>query len=406
MLEAGLEVRRPRDVDYRNIIDSRRDACLATLRSISAAADEKLRHQTRGGKLYTPIPTCLILNQAAALVRNNKTLQKLPGGAFRCADMNHDATQLLTGGDDKAVTLFELCSHDDDDYRQPKVIAKWKHQKKIAAVAFTASPHIGIFADRFGEVFSVQLNDDTVVPTLRFGHLSPISHMYMLACGSYVMSADREGHVRATCWPHSDVIERFFLAHVTPVQIVLSLDTEPESPGHVLTGSADGTQVCVFRFSDGKLLSQMTASELLHVWSDQVTAPKGDSGKETPPQDEASSAAMCSDAIECACFCGHADEMYSIAFGFRDTSHVLFALVADSPAAIGPNTAREPIVTDGFPLQLTCSREGVLCVLTSSRLAAFDLVSEERAAPLYSCDVTSLGGVAAVGHVGQQVEEE
>jgi len=145
-------------------------------------------------------------------------------GIVRCIAFNPAGTSLLSGSDDKRVQLWDVhsrsCTH------------SWSHNKKMGCVAFSGDG-CALFADRFGEIYVISLNDPNAAPILRLGHLSPVSklafappllppqlppqlpphpegHREGAADGTppLLISADREGHVRASRWPLVEVIER------------------------------------------------------------------------------------------------------------------------------------------------------------------------------------------------------
>jgi len=155
-----------------------------------------------------------------------------PTGIVRSACFDRSGKYLLTGGDDKTVRAWDVASR--------AVIGSWTHGKKIGCVAFApagpAGETLGLWADKFGEVFAIDVLHPDTPPVLKLGHLSPVSNISFTPCGGFLVTSDREGHVRASVWPHTDIIERYYLTHVSPLQIVLPLATQPL----LLTATASG----------------------------------------------------------------------------------------------------------------------------------------------------------------------
>ena len=138
----------------------------------------------------------------------------------------------------------------------------WEASKKIAAVEFSADGATAIWADRFGEVYCAAVDGPAgAAPALALGHLSPVSHLRLAPCGAKLLTADREGHVRTSMWPHAFVIDCYCLRHVTPLQIMLPLVSAPL----LLTAADGGREVCVWRGAGGGLLFARPAAELWKV---------------------------------------------------------------------------------------------------------------------------------------------
>ena len=162
--------------------------------------------------------------------------------------------KLVTAGDDKLVRVWDVTS--------ATCLRSWLHHKKVACVQLSSDGQTILFADRFGEVYSVALDGSEATPVLILGHLSPISHLRLSPTGSELLTADREGHVRnrstpsrttakttvcndhtidgatdssdkspttgcrmplRSAYPHAFVINEFYMHHTSPVQIMLPL---------------------------------------------------------------------------------------------------------------------------------------------------------------------------------------
>ena len=172
----------------------------------------------------------------------------------RCTRFDRRAAQLIAGGDDKRVVVWRL-----DGRGRADEVRSWEASKKIAAVDFSADGATAIWADRFGEVYCAAVDGPAgAAPALALGHLSPVSHLRLTPCGTKLLTADREGHVRTSMWPHAFVIDCYCLRHVTPLQIMLPLASAPL----LLTAADGGREVCVWRGAGGGLLSAQPAAEL------------------------------------------------------------------------------------------------------------------------------------------------
>lgn len=213
----------------------------------------------------------LVQNGALRLVSTAKIASSsgtpLCATGVRCVRFSRDGALLLSGGDDKRVAVWRRNGDSAAEARS------WEASKKIAAVEFSADGVTAIWADRFGEVYCAAVDGPAgAAPALALGHLSPVSHLRLAPCGAKLLTADREGHVRTSVWPHAFVIDCYCLRHVTPLQIMLPLVSAPL----LLTAADGGREVCVWRGAGGGLLVAQPAAEL---WKQLRPA---DNGAEPP----------------------------------------------------------------------------------------------------------------------------
>ena len=202
-----------------------------------------------------------VLRLTATATTMHPNVTTLCTTGVRCARFDRDAEGaklLLSGGDDKRVVVWRL-----DRCDSAAESRSWEHSKKIAAVEFSGNFYeaTAIWADRFGEVYCAAAGSAAppgAAPALALGHLSPVSHLRLAPCGTKLLTADREGHVRTSMWPHAFVIDCYCLRHVTPLQIMLPLASAPL----LLTAADGGREVCVWRGAGGGLLSARPAAEL------------------------------------------------------------------------------------------------------------------------------------------------
>lgn len=198
----------------------------------------------------------------------------LTDAAASCACFDRAGKRLLTGGSDKEVRLWEL---DDNLSAATAPRRLCTHNKKIGCVTFSPCESSALWADLFGEVYSVALaapasaSDAPPAPTLVLGHLSPVSHLAFsaprppnqdpTAAGVTLLTADREGHVRESRWPHAFVIECYYLEHSQPLALLLPLRDAPL----LLTAAVDRAEICVWdaKGGDGALVGRVPTAELV-----------------------------------------------------------------------------------------------------------------------------------------------
>ena len=315
-------------------------------------------------------------------------------GTVRCLAFNHMGSMLLSGDDSKRVRLWNTATF--------ACVPEWLHHKKIGCVAFSPCGAHGLWADRFGEVYVVRIADGAAAaPSIALGHLSPVSHLKFAPSGEYLLTADREGHVRSrcacaprveiapqgaqrrvtrlserarrSCWPHADIIESYYLRHKTPLQIVFPLASAPL----LLTATSDGNEVCVWSFKDATLVEEVTGAALL-----------GEFG-EFGPSADASDARPLEAACECTC------REALVALGFRATPAVFFSRLTWSATQTGRALTPVPDLTlrlDGAPDALVTAHDGSLCVLAAHRVHVFSKRDDGRFA-------SAAGRIVSVGEV-------
>lgn len=167
-----------------------------------------------------------------------------------CACFDASGARLLAA-EDKTIVLY-------DSLPPGAPSRRWTHGKKVGCVAFSPDGCFALWSDFFGEVYSVAL-DSEATPSLVLGHLSPVSHMTYASSGGALLTADREGHVRSSQWPHAFVIECYYLWHTSPLLVVLPLASSPL----MISAACDGHELCVWRAHSGVLLNRTPAQELL-----------------------------------------------------------------------------------------------------------------------------------------------
>ena len=193
--------------------------------------------------------------------------------AASCACFDRAGKRLLTGGSDKEVRLWEL---DDNLSAATAPRRLCTHNKKIGCVTFSPCESSALWADLFGEVYSVALaapasaSDAPPAPTLVLGHLSPVSHLAFSAALLPTGPARRRRHAphRGPRGPrarepvaHAFVIETYYLEHSQPLALLLPLRDAPL----LLTAAVDRAEICVWdaKGGDGALVGRVPTAELV-----------------------------------------------------------------------------------------------------------------------------------------------
>ena len=278
----------------------------------------------------------------------------LSTSAVECVRFDRTGALLLSGGGDKVVRLWDTATR--------TCTRSWTHGKKIACVEFSADGGVAMWADRFGEVYVVSLREPDAEPTLALGHLSPVSHLRLTPCGTALLTADREGHVRNSVWPHPFVINNYYLGHTLPLQMVLPMASSPL----LVTCATGAGDICVWRLQGGALLHQWTAEWLQR-------ACEGREGEPTPAAEEPPAAVeggAVRGGLEVACECAG---QRLIAVGFATAALHLCELRCEADGS-DVKLAPLPALTLTLPapaIAAETTAAGSLCVLVPGEVIIF-----------------------------------
>ncbi|KAF7721160.1 WD repeat-containing protein 4 [Apophysomyces ossiformis] len=169
---------------------------------VLANGTEFLVVNTSTGELVRPYPT--------DADRTQKYVDQHRSIAF-----NADGTLLVTTGDDKKIRVFNT---NDWSLKLTRNAIK-----RVNAIRFSKDNQI-VVADKFGDVYCHPLdesNDSKLSPIV--GHVSMVTDMTLSTDEKFVITADRDEHIRVSQFPNGYNIETFCLGHtdvVTCVQIL------------------------------------------------------------------------------------------------------------------------------------------------------------------------------------------
>ena len=189
---------------------------------------------------------------------NGDAVHEVATAPAACACFDAAGARLLAGGDDKRVCLWDALPPPADG----ATTRSWTANKKIGCVAFSPDGATVLWADLFGEVYGAAATGDAAsaaAPTIVLGHLSPLSHLMFTPCSCQLLSADREGHVRASCWPEAYIIDGYYLEHTTPLSLLVPFAQAPL----LATAAYDGQHLCLWvRGGEAELLGRMPTARL------------------------------------------------------------------------------------------------------------------------------------------------
>ncbi|ORY99261.1 WD40-repeat-containing domain protein [Syncephalastrum racemosum] len=159
----------------------------------------------------------------------------------RSAAYSKDGSQLATTGDDKQIRVYDTNTW-ELKYTRPTA-------KRVNALQFTKDLSKIIVADKFGDVYAHPAEaaasaEDKLAPIA--GHVSMVTDMLLTPDEKYVITGDRDEHIRVSRFPNGYNIESFCLGHT---DVVTSLKLIPNT--HFLLSAGGDNTVRVWDFVKG-----------------------------------------------------------------------------------------------------------------------------------------------------------
>ncbi|TFK83764.1 WD40 repeat-like protein [Polyporus arcularius HHB13444] len=255
---------------------------------------------------YHP-PTCLVLERVVLLVSGphfhvlnpntgdllqstttfaDDAADKLrKSGPVRCIAVDADGVHIATTGDDKNLKVWSLADG-------LQLVSERELPKKPTEVSFTRDGQTIVISDKFGDVFSYPLHPDSLPAstsqtagaskrgsltshenpsngTLILGHASMLTTFLLSPDERYVITADRDEHIRVSWYPQGYAIERYCLGHE---KFVSALHIPSFQPSTLISGGGD-PMLKVWDWMSGKLLANITVFPAVEPYI-KVKAPK------------------------------------------------------------------------------------------------------------------------------------
>ncbi|KAI6149366.1 WD40-repeat-containing domain protein [Pisolithus tinctorius] len=169
----------------------------------------------------------------------------IKSGPIRCAAISHDDKYLATAGDDKHLKVWDLESL--------ALMSTRELPKKATGIEFTKGGDI-LVADKFGDVFRYTLHHDPSVTSkkspddasalpdnpsggvLVLGHVSVLTGCLPTPNQDFIITSDRDEHIRVSWYPEGYVIESYCLGHE---KYVSAIHIPPSAPTSLISGGGD-----------------------------------------------------------------------------------------------------------------------------------------------------------------------
>ncbi|KAI0642324.1 WD40-repeat-containing domain protein [Trametes meyenii] len=206
-------------------------------------------------------------------------------GPIRCVAVDSTFTYAITTGDDKKLRVWRVRD-------EPKLLSERELPKKPTEIGFTRDSQTIVVSDKFGDVFSYPLHPESTslppagVPgaskrgslnshenpsngTLILGHASMLTTYLLTPDEQFIITADRDEHIRISWFPKGYVIERYCLGHE---KFVSTLHI-PSFRTSVLVSGGGDSSLKIWDWMTGELLAEQFISEAAEPYI-QVRAPK------------------------------------------------------------------------------------------------------------------------------------
>ncbi|THG97223.1 hypothetical protein EW026_g4740 [Hermanssonia centrifuga] len=193
------------------------------------------------------------LLHSTATLDGLETAKLLKSGPVRCSTVDRGFTYVVTSGEDKKLKVWEVDGL--------KLLSERELPKKPTEIRVTQDGQTIVVSDKFGDIFSYPLHLDPSLErtesegntgttkrgtlashenpsngTLILGHTSLLTSFVLTSDEQFVISADRDEHVRVSWFPQGYVIERYCLGHE---KFVSAIHVPSFAPSQLVTGGGD-----------------------------------------------------------------------------------------------------------------------------------------------------------------------
>ncbi|KAJ4473624.1 WD40-repeat-containing domain protein [Lentinula aciculospora] len=183
-------------------------------------------------------------------------------GPIRCAVLDNSNTHLATLADDKKLKVWKL---NGLELLHERLVLELP--KRPTSAAFTADGQVIVVADKFGDVFKYRKtkkqknHENPPVPrsslashvptsngTLVLGHTSLLTCLLLTPDNKYIITADRDEHIRVSWYPQGFCVESFCLGHA---QFISAIHVSSDLPDTLISGGGD-SELKIWDWFSGK----------------------------------------------------------------------------------------------------------------------------------------------------------
>ncbi|CAO3616772.1 unnamed protein product [Cunninghamella blakesleeana] len=172
-----------------------------------------------------------------------------------CVSFNADGTLFVSTGDDKEIRVY-------DTENEWKIVSSQFAAKRVNAVQFSKDGKQIIVADKFGDVYChpITPSEEKLAPIV--GHVSMLTDVVLSNDQKYVITADRDEHIRVSRFPNGYNIETFCLGHTDVITIIRLL---PWDTNILISAGGDNT-IRTWDFVKGKEIQSLNYLEHINKY--------------------------------------------------------------------------------------------------------------------------------------------
>ncbi|TFY60518.1 hypothetical protein EVJ58_g5100 [Rhodofomes roseus] len=213
----------------------------------------------------------------------------LKSGPIRCLAVDGSFSHLATVGDDKQLKTWQIVGL--------RLMSVRPLPKKPTEIAFTRNGLTLLISDKFGDVFSYPLYPKAkpagnTVPSagsskrgaltshenpsdgvLVLGHVSLLTSFLLTRDEKYIVTADRDEHIRVSWYPKGYVVERYCLGHE---KFVSEIHIPHFAPEVLISGGGDPV-LKMWDWMSGEVVADVPIADVVEPYI-KVKAPKGRRG--------------------------------------------------------------------------------------------------------------------------------
>ncbi|CAO3619215.1 unnamed protein product [Cunninghamella echinulata] len=174
----------------------------------------------------------------------------------RCVSFNTDGTRLVTTGDDKEIRVYDTTNNWQLLSSQPAT-------KRVNAIQFSKNGSQIIVADKFGDVYCHPVTPSEgqkLSPIV--GHVSMLTDVVLSDDEKYVITADRDEHIRVSRFPNGYNIETFCLGHTDVITFIRLL---PWDKSVLISAGGDNT-IRSWDYVKGKEIQSLNYLEYINKY--------------------------------------------------------------------------------------------------------------------------------------------
>ncbi|CEI97770.1 hypothetical protein RMCBS344292_11896 [Rhizopus microsporus] len=201
----------------------------------------------------------LVLNTSNGEIIKSLSTDKLEKDTvhddFRSMNFNEDGSLFAASGENK-----KICVWDTKDWSLK--LSRSAH-KRVNALQFDSKATTVVVADKFGDVYCHPMKEeDSEKLNPIVGHVSMVTDMALTPDDKYVITSDRDEHIRVSRYPNGYNIEAFCLGHT---DVVTCVDILPWNENLLVSAGGDGT-IRVWEYVSGKQIQCLDLREQIEPY--------------------------------------------------------------------------------------------------------------------------------------------